>query len=78
MREAIAHFSLFEGRTKKMWVRIFDVSDDWRSTVLIAPPRNSGCTKAPQYCKSKYFAQPWARRCTARSPLDLETAMEME
>ena len=31
MREVIADFSLFGRRTKKMWVRIFDVSDDRRS-----------------------------------------------
>ena len=31
LREVIADFSLFERRTKKMWVRIFDVSDDWHS-----------------------------------------------
>ena len=39
MREVIADFSLCERRTKKMWVQIFDVSDDWlsdnrRSTVF--------------------------------------------
>ena len=31
MREVTADFSLFESRTKKMWVRIFDVSDASRS-----------------------------------------------
>ena len=29
--EVIADFSLFERRAKKMWIRIFDVSDDWLS-----------------------------------------------
>ena len=35
LREVIADFLLFERRTKKMWVRILDVSDNRRSTVYI-------------------------------------------